>query len=325
MAITRIADIIQPEVFDPYVIQTTMEKSALINSGIVVNDSHFDDLASGPNTLINMPFFNDLTGDDEVIGDTGSLTPGNIGSDKDVAIKHVRGRAWGANGLSSLLSGDDPLGAIASLVADYWARRMQAVLLSTLTGVFGAASMADSFHDISVTSGATASNLISGATFIDASQKMGDAKDLLTGVIMHSAVEAYLAKNDLIDYVQDSKQLMEIPFFMGKRVIVDDGMPYNTSTGECTAYLFGSGAVALGNGSHPRIIATETDRDTLASSGEDYLISRKIFLLHPRGVKWKGTPAGTFPTNAELATATNWERVYETKNIRMVAFKFNIQ
>ena len=31
----------------------------------------------------------------------------------------------GANDLSKALSGDDPLGAIADLVADYWAREFQ--------------------------------------------------------------------------------------------------------------------------------------------------------------------------------------------------------
>ena len=40
------------------------------------------------------------------------------------------------------LSGDDPLGAIADLVADYWAREFQGFTVNTLKGVFGSASMA---------------------------------------------------------------------------------------------------------------------------------------------------------------------------------------
>lgn len=323
MTITRIADVIQPEVFNPYIVQRTMELSALIQSGIVQNTSEFDELASGPNTLVNMPFWNDLTGDSEIMKDDGALTPGKIGSDKDVARKHGRARAWGANGLSALLSGDDPMRAIADLVAAYWQRDMQKVLLATLAGVFTSTSMTGLVHDISALTGGA--ELISGATFVDANQKMGDAKDLLTGVMMHSAVEAYLAKNDLIEYVQESEQSIRVPYFMDKRVVVDDGAPFDTGTKVATAYLFGAGAIALGNGSHPRIIPTEIDRDSLASSGEDFLINRRIFILHPRGVKWtEASVADVFPTNVELATGTNWERVYETKAIRIVQFKFKI-
>lgn len=321
--ITRISDVIQPEIFNPYMIQRTLELSALIQSGIVDTNAEFDQLASGPNTLVNMPFWNDLSGDSEIMADDGALVPGKIGSDKDVARKHGRARAWGANGLSALLSGDDPMRAIADLVADYWQRDMQKVLLSTLAGVFASASMAQNVHDISAGAGDAA--LISGATFVDAAQKMGDAKEKLTGVMMHSAVEAYLTKNDLIQYLPDSEGKASIKSFLGKQVIVDDGMPFSTDTKIATAYLFGAGAIALGNGSHPRIIPTEIDRDSLASSGEDYLITRRIFILHPRGVKWtEDGVAATFPTNAEIATGTNWTRVYDPKAIRVVQFKFKI-
>ena len=323
MPITRIADVIQPEVFNPYMVQRTLELSALLQSGIVENNAEFDQLTSGPNTLVNMPFWNDLTGDSEIMADDGALTPGKIGTDKDVARKHGRARAWGANGLSALLSGDDPMGAIADLVADYWQRDMQKVLLNTLAGVFAAANMAGNVHDISAETGDAA--LIGGATFVDATQKMGDAKEKLTGVMMHSAVEAYLTKKDLIETVPESEGKPAVSTFLRKRVIVDDGMPFATDTKVATAYLFGAGAIALGNGSHPRIIPTEIDRDSLASSGEDYLITRRIFMLHPRGVKWtEDGVAATFPTNAEIATGTNWTRVYDPKAIRVVKFTFKI-
>lgn len=323
--VVRIGDVIQPEIFTDYVVQRTMEVSNVLNSGIATNSSEFDELASGPNTLVNMPFFNDLTGESEIMKDQGALTPRKIGTNKDVARKQGRANAWGANGLSSLLSGADPLAAIGNLVTNYWARDRQRVLLATLQGVFAAESMAEKVHDISAVTD-TSKQLISGRTFIDATQLMGDAKDSLTAVVIHSAVEAYLAKLDLIDYVQESAQSTRVPYFMGKRVIVDDGMDFDTSTGTANAYLFGAGALAWGNGSHPNIIGTEVDRDSLASSGEDFLINRNIFILHPRGVKFTESAVGdVFPTNAELKNGTNWERVYEPKAIRAVDFKFKIE
>lgn len=319
---TRLSDVIQPEVFTPYVIQRTEEKSALLQSGIIERNSEFDELASGPNTLINMPFWNDLDGEDEVITDDGEFTAGKITTGKDVARKHMRGRMWGANGLSAYLSGDDPMGAIADLVADYWARREQKLLLATLDGVFKAPNMTENALDISGESGED--GLLSGETFIDASQRLGDNKDLLTGVMMHSAVEAYLAKRQLIEYIQEAEGSTHVPYFLGKRVIVDDGMPYNTTNMVGSIYLFGSGAIAKGVGSHKNIIQTEVARNAQSHSGEDFLINRNIQLLHPRGIKWtESEVAKEFPTNDEVATGANWERVYEPKAIRVVKFTFN--
>lgn len=323
MSITRIADVIQPEIFTPYTIQRTMELSALIQSGIAENNSQFDELAGGPNTLVNMPFWDDLTGDPEVMDDTGETTPGKITANKDVARKLAWVKSYGANALSAMLSGSDPLKAIADLFASYWNRQYQGMLLSILEGVFASAKMAEKVHDITAETGDAA--LISGRTFIDAVQKMGDAKDLLTGVMIHSATEAFLAKNDLIEYKEESDGKIRIPYFMGKRVIVDDSVAFDTATGASEAYLFGNGAIAWGNGSHPDIQQTEVVRKGLSLAGEDILVNRRLSILHPRGVKWtEDSVAGTFPTLEELETGTNWERVYEPKAVRVVKFVFKV-
>lgn len=324
MPVTRIQDVIQPEVFTPYTIQRTMELSALIQSGIAENNSQFNQLASGPNTIINMPYWEDLTGEPEVMDDEGETTPGKITANKDVARKMAWVKSYGANALSAMLSGDDPMRAIADLFAAYWSRQYQQMLLSILDGVFASPSMAEKVHDITTEADAD-KQLISGRTFLDAIQRMGDAKDLLTGVMIHSATETYLAKNDLIEYKEESQGRVRIPYFMGKRVIVDDSIAFDTETGASEAYLFGAGAIAWGNGSHPDIQQTEVVRNGLSLAGEDILVNRRITLLHPRGVKWtEASVAKTFPTFDELENGANWERVYEPKAIRIVKFIFKI-
>lgn len=319
MTVTRIADVIVPEVFNPYVILRTMELSALFRSGIATNSPEFNALASVAARSINMPFWSDLTGDDETLDDENPLTPGKIEADEDVAVILRRGRAWGANDLAGNLAGSDPMRAIADLVADYWARRLQAMAISTLSGVFASASMSGNVHDISaLTDGA---QYIKAETFIDASQKLGDAKDLLTAAAMHSATEAYLAKQGLIDYERDQDGSIRVRRYMGYEVIVDDGMP--VSTGTYTTYLFGSGALAYGNGNPVAFVPTETDRDSLA--GDDILVNRQTIILHPRGVAWQNdTVTGKSPSNANLALADNWERAYDPKHIRIVQFKHKI-
>lgn len=315
MAKTQLSDIIVPEVFNPYVIQKTMEKSALFQSGIVANNPELDALAASGGTTINMPYWEDLSGDDEVLSDSTALTPGKITAGQDVAVLLMRGKAWSANDLAKAVSGSDPMAAIGDLVADYWARQMQKTTISLLTGAFASTTMKTKVVDISSATGAAAS--ISGETFLDALYSMGDAADRITGVIMHSATFAYLRKQNLIETALDSDNQ---PFqtYMGKRVIIDDGCP--VSDGVYTTYLFGQGAIGMGNGAAP--VPTETDRDSLA--GDDILINRRHYILHLRGVKWIGTAAGSSPTNAELATGTNWSKVYEDKAVRAVEFKHKL-
>ncbi|MCR4398939.1 MAG: major capsid protein [Firmicutes bacterium] len=318
MPVTKIADVIVPEIFNPYVVQRTMELAAIFQSGIAQRTAEFDRLASSGAKTINMPYWTDLTGADEVLSDQTALTPDKIGTGQDAATVLRRGRAWGANDLAANLAGDDPMRVIGDLVAAYWARRYQATLISVLKGVFASTSMSGNKLDISGLTGDSAK--ISAASFIDAVQLLGDAKDQLSAVVMHSAVEAALAKQNLIQYIQPSTANVRVPTYLGKRVIVDDGCPVATDV--YTTYIFGAGAIAYGEGNPVGFVPTETDRDSLA--GEDYLINRRTFILHPRGVKWVGTPAGAAPSNAELETGTNWERVYENKAIRIVAFVHKI-
>ena len=320
---TIISDVIVPEVFNPYVIQRTAELSAFYQSGIIARNPELDKLASSGGKLINMPFWEDLTGDDEVLSDSTALTVGKIGSDKDVAALRARVRAWSVNDLAKALSGDDPMAAIGDLVAAYWARRFQAILIKTLDGIFGHkdTEMNTNQHDISGAPDADGDDVISAKTAVDAIYKLGDNADKLTGFAMHSATVAKLTKDDLIETIPPSEGKSEIRMFLGKPVIVDDSLPVNTGTGVYTTYIFGAGAFGWGEGGAP--VPTETARDALA--GDDILVHRRHFILHPRGVAFQNdSVTGATPSNAELANSQNWKRVYEPKNVRIVQFKHKL-
>jgi len=323
MAVTKLSNIIVPEVFQPYVVKQTMELSALVQSGIISNNPEFDRLASQAASTIQMPFYEDLTGASEQVIEDADLTAKNITTKKDVAPIIRRAAMWGATDLSAAMSGKDPMGAIASLVAKFWARDMQKELLAILAGVFSAsdASMAGHVLDISAETGNAAK--WSASAFIDAQQLLGDAKAQLKAVCMHSAVEAALRKQQLIQTVQPANDTA-FNTYQGKRVIIDDGCP--VADGVYTTYLFGEGALALGNGNPEGFVPVEVDRDKKKGSGVDYLINRKTYILHPRGIKFTGTAMTNSegPSRTELATSTNWSRVYEAKQIRMVAFKHKI-
>ena len=336
MAKTQVSDVIVPEVFVPYVIERTAEKSRLIQSGIIESNSEFDDLANEGGRTVNMPFWQDLDGDDEVIKDDAGLTPDKIGATKDVAARVLRAKSWKYNDLARHLSGDDPAMAIGELVSSYKARRMQAQLLNTLRGVFSAPTMLSNQLDLHITGGGgspTLDNVLDGASFIDAQQKLGDSSDLLTGIMMHSQVEAMLRKLDLIDFIPDSQAPGgAIKTFQGLEVIVDDTTTRETIDGKqvYSSYLFGNGAIGLGNTRDSSPVdggfgTWEIEFSREALDHDSVMIHRWGNILHPRGVKWTDTTVNDeTPSNVELADADNWERVYEPKNVRIVRVRSNV-
>ncbi len=324
---TIISDVIVPEVFNPYVIERTAELSAFYQSGIIARTPALDVLASSGGKLVNMPFWEDLSGDDEVLSDQTALTVGKITAAQDVAALLARGRAWSVNDLAKALSGDDPMAAIGDLVAAYWARRFQAILIKTLDGVFGndATEMNTNQHNISGSPTAEDDDVISAKTAVDAIYKLGDSADKLTGFAMHSATVARLTKDDLIETIPPSEGKPAVRMFLGKPVVVDDSLP--VSNGVYTTYIFGAGAFGWGEGGAP--VPTEVARDALA--GDDILVHRRHFILHPRGVAFRNAQLGdgnggtnATPSNANLADYRNWLRVYESKNVRIVQFKHKL-
>lgn len=334
MPATKLSDVIVPALFNPYVIQRTAELSALIQCGIIATDAEFDRLASQAAPTVNMPFFADLTGESEQIIEDADLVSNKIESKKDVAAIIRRAKMWAGTDLAAALAGSDPMAAIATLVAGFWSRDMQKEVIAILNGIYGTYTpaggtattpLASNLLDITGQTG-NASKW-SASAFIDAQQLLGDAQSQLTAVAMHSATYSSLKKQNLISTEHPS---MDTAFeaYQGRRVVVDDGCPVDGTGANAifTSYLFGQGAIALGNGSPVGFVPTEMDRDKKKGSGVDYLINRKTMILHPRGVKFTNANVAKTegPSRAELKDATNWQPVYEPKQIRIVAFKHKI-
>lgn len=332
---TRIDDIVVPEVYLDYFYETCDDKSILIQSGIVQRDTVMEAQVrkqAGGDTVY-VPFWQKLSGDAEVINSgTGStdseLTVDNLTADKDRAAVLFRGKAFGADDIVSLLSGADPMKAIADMEVAYWNDQEQDILINVLTGVFASNATnnsSDQISDISTADGdnATDDNLIGPDAIIDACQKLGDMGDKLTAIACHSKPFSRLQKLNLIDFVPMGEQNIMVPYYMGKRVIVDDDCDScdgATSGTRYATYLFGEGAIA-------RVeldckVPVEVYRQALAS--QDVFIRRRAFILHPRGYQYqKSTISGDTPTNAELAESAQWTRKFQKKNIPLVKLVTN--
>jgi len=335
MAKTGVADIIIPTEFEKYAIERTAQLSAFVQSGILENSPEFDVLVAGGGREVMMPFWKDLQATRQLLSDNATLAVNKIGSDKDTARIQNDAQVWSVNHLAKVVSGDDPMQAIVDLVADYWARVDQGLVISSLKGIFASATMAGNKLTIAAeaTGSVAAATQLNGSTFVDATVKLGDRGDRLTAIAMHSATEAALRKLDLIDFVPDSEGKAQIKSFQGRRVIVDDTLPVRAGTTSglvYTSYLFGPGAFGKGSAaleSEPLQGGFGTEGVEIARvplDSDTVLINRRRYILHPRGVKFtSASVAGDSPTNAELETGTNWTRVFENKNVRMVAIDHN--
>lgn len=329
-----ISDVIVPEIFTPYMMTQTEEKSRLIRSGAIARDAEIDSLLAGAGLTFNTPSYKDLDNDEEnVSSDTGSdSTPNKIGTVQEISVRLNRNNSWSSADLVSALIGNDPMNAIASRVSDYWTRRLQAASIATIKGVYAdnAASpsgtdthtLNDMTHDVSGSSFVDGLTNMTAEAFIDATATMGDSMEDLALVVCHSIVYARLLKNNLIDFVSDSANgnAVRIPTYLGREVIVDDAMP--ATGGVYETWLFGRGAIRLGLGA-PKV-PTEVFRDPAANNGagKETLHSRIELCIHPNGHAYKGTSPNGGPSNAattnNLAHAASWSRVFaERKMIKM--------
>ena len=339
--LTQISDIIVPEIFTPYVQQLTEQKARLVQSGVLARDGMMDALLAGGGLTFNVPSFRDLDDDtDNVSTDDVSdvvaasyaggtpatrldATPFKIQTSQEVAVRLSRNGHWGSADLASALVGADPLGAIASRVAYYWTRRLQAAFVATWNGVIKdnvANDAGDYQNDISAAGVYTAGVTdFSAEALIDTAVTAGDSMDNFSVIMVHSIVYARMQKNNLIDFMPDSRGETNIARFMGMEVIKDDALPNAANVYD--TWIFGMGATRLGVGT-PKV-PTETSREPLAANGggNEFLSSRVEWALHPVGHAYTGTAPSGGPGNGTGANALNaaasWNRVWpERKQVR---------
>ena len=327
------SDVIIPEIFTPYVIEQSTLRNQFLASGVVQPMAELNATEGGD--FVKVPFWKaNLSGDAEVLTDSTSLIPGKITADTQVGVILHRGRAFESRDLAALAAGADPMAAIGAKVGEYIANQQQKDLYKSLEGVFGALTGSDSPAFDALRFDTSGMGPLGPRQVAQARAKLGDQGDKLSAVAIHSACYYDLVERKAIDYVTNTEARLStaatgastinaiggsiagsfsneytVPFYMGLRVIVSDDI--TNAGGNYACYFFTNGAVATGE---QAALRTETDRDILAKSDAMAMDWHNVY--HPVGAKWGVTT--TNPTQAQLATITNWSKVYETKNIGIV-------
>lgn len=337
MATVQLSDIYNPLVFAAAAQEAQLELNRFITSGVMVSDPRISSMASVGGNIGELPFFQPLGTDEpnysnDVPGTTS--TPLNISSSKMVYRLASQNQSWSIMDISRELGLQDPVGAITSRVGQYWATNNERRLIQSVNGVIAdniANDIGDMVNDISVAidTAATDANRIDGDAVIDTVQTLGDHGENLRAMAVHSVVYRRLQKLNLIDFIPDSRGEVNIPSYQGKTVIVDDslsGISYGT-TPVNTYYdtvLFGAGQFGSGEGSVN--VPSEFIRkpDAGNGGGEERLYSRRSDIIHPAGFQFiGGSVAGQSATQAELALAANWDRVFNRKNVALAVLRTN--
>jgi len=340
---TALADLQFGPEYTAYTQERSIELNAFAQSGVAEIDANLNALAAGQGGTYDLPFFKDLTktdpnissDDDSVIGARKKITTG-----MQAARLHMYNQIWSSSDLARALIAADPMDAIARLTAQYWATWSEKMIIQTALGVLAdniandSSDMLVNISTINDASGGAAARKLQVSTLIDGLQTMGDAKNDIAAIGVHSIVHASLQKQGaLLEHYDLETNALNFETLMGKRVIVDDSMPVtvesiNDGGGAAnktvyTSILFGSGAIRLGAGAPKQAVATVRDEKAGNGGGVEDLIERKHMIVHPIGFKWLNASVAAVPgaTSAELATAANWDRVFNRKNIPLAFIK----
>lgn len=328
MATTRITDVIIPEVYNTYEAVNSPEKSAFFMSGVLVKNGGLDSLATDGGETFNIPFWKDL--DSSVEANLSSSDPAvyatalKITTSKQIGRKVLLNQWYSNADIASELAGSNANQHVRNRYGTYWMRQFQRKLIAVTNGIL-ADNVANDGSDMVIDvaseaiAGQTADTKFTRANFTSAVFTMGDNAETITAIAVHSAIYKQMVDNNDIDFIEDSEGSLVIPTYMGKTVIVDDGMTVTAGTTDgfkYTTVLFGTGAIGYGEGNP--LVPTEVKRDELAGNGAgvEYIGERKTWLVHPFGYQSVTAPVaeGGF-SNTELATAAVWTRVIDRKSV----------
>lgn len=335
MATVQLADIYEPTTFNQSMQEQAIELNAFVQSGILVESPELSAMAAIGGRTGEVPFYLGLTNDEPNYSTDDPATTSTPAKISDAVQKWrlaAMNKSWSTMDLSRELALADPLLAITNRVGHYWRTVITRRLIQSARGVLAdnvANDSGDMVYNIATDAVGTptAAELISADAVIAAQGTMGDHASALSAIGMHSAVYQRLQSLDLITFIPFSNQDIRIPTYLGYQVIVDDSMPAIAGTNRITytSVLFAAGAFSHGFGSPPKPSEMEREAGAGNGGGQDILHTRQSHIIHPTGFDFlSASVAGFSPTEAELAAAANWNRVYaERKNIGMAFLQTN--
>lgn len=339
MAAVQIADIYNPLTFGRRAQQAQVALNRFLSSGVAVQDGLIQAQIAAGGHLGELSNFQPLTvGEPNYSTDdpTVKSTPANIATELQKFRAAARNYSWSTMDLARELALEDPVGAITGRIGQFWASDDESRIIASLQGIL-ADNIANDSSDMVINvatdsaSAVTDGERIGGERVIDAMQTLGDHKESITTIALHSAIYTRLQKQNLIQFVRDADNNTMFATYMGKRLIIDDSLPAVAGSNRITytCVLFGGAVFGGANGQVLKPSEMWRVPDAGNGGGQDLIFSRVNNVWHPYGFSFLSTTvtggAATcrFASYADLKLAANWNRIWLRKNIPLAFIKVN--
>lgn len=339
MAVVSISDIYVPALFAQMEQERQTQTNIFVRSGVVQPSAILQANVVNGGRIIELPNYNPLTlGEPNVSNDNPAdfSVPKNIATTKQHARALIKNESWSSMNLANELAlhqngMGDPIEAITNRIGDYWANNSQQVILNSLMGIL-ADNIANDSSDMVITAGTdavglpTAAEIVSLTNIVKAKQTLGDKQGQLTQISVHSAVFSTMVIQNQVITIPASATSPRIDFYNGLEVLVDDGLPVTIGANRLLYTCVLSGRGLFGSASGMVDNPSEYFRIPSAGkgAGQDVLWSRRNDYFHPFGFDFTSVAvAGNSATWAELATVTNWNRIWSRKNVPLAYLRVN--
>lgn len=326
-----------PEVFSGYMAEQPTWNDAIINSGILVEDSTIMDLIGTKGNVATLPFYVPIDeNDDPALNNDGETNnvPSEISGKKQTAMLIQRMKAWKAQDFTKELTGADPMTHVANSVAGYYRQVRVRDLMTIVDAVLSLDKMKNHITDLSESTGSgevTDANKVDETTLIFAQQKaLGDSSDKMGLLFLHSYMYAKYKALGLVDFNKYTVTNalagdVNLPSIGGFIPAVSDRFTVDTSKTNPVykTYMIGAGSILTCNKNNYED-PYYADYDPETNAGIRKLYTKQGYVLHPNGFSIDANKiAKESPTTTELGTKGNWSLVYDKKNIRMGMIKSN--
>jgi len=334
MATVQLSDIYNPVPFAGLTTRAQLELNKFLESGVAVQSDFLNELAGVGGNIGEITNMQPLgTPEPNYSSDNPATTstPNKVSSEKQKYRLASQNQSWSTMDLAIELGLQDPTGAITTKIGQYWATSNERRVIQSCMGIL-ADNVANDSGDMLTTvatdgAGAVAdAERISPDVVLSAKQTMGDHGFQLSAIAMHSNIFTRLQRQNVIQFIPGARSEVTIPVYLGYRVIVDDSLPAVAGSNRITytCIMFGAGAFGMAEGAVKTPSAMDRNEDAGNGGGEEVLYSRRSDLIHPFGFTWEdASVAGQSATLAELATATNWNRVWARKQIPLSFIQVN--
>jgi hypothetical protein len=323
-----IADIFTRELWSTEFVNSSSEMVNLLDSGIVSTTPDIDRMvnANDSGTIIKIPYIQeDLYTESAVIDDSDdNITVLGLTRKQADAFIGFYAQAWGQKQVVKMVgSGLDGIDAALSMIGRYWQKDVQTRMINMLIGAKASNEANESGDNVLQDK----VNKFSYDLVADALAKVGDNTEAFEAIVIHSTTLAQIRKEDAgsITTVKDSELSFWQYEYNGMKVIVNDAMPtvVDAVDGDrIVSFLIKKGGIVFNPATVDEAVKYDENALTGKGGGSKAVVSNYGYLLSLNGYSYTAAAqVGVSPTQAEVADATNWERLVDAKQAPFIALE----